>query len=171
MVSIMAQRQVEQELRVGIADWKVAKTPVSIITLGLGSCVGVTLYDYVQKIGGMVHIMLPDSTQFSKVTNPAKYADTGIKLLLNKMLAAGARKKNLQAKLVGGAQMFRTHQGDSNLLNIGQRNVEMCRQVLAELDIDIISADTGGNYGRTMILDTRDGTVRVRTVGRHMKVI
>lgn len=157
-----------EELKVGIADYKVARAPVKIITLGLGSCIGVTLFDPNNKVGGMVHIMLPDSTQFKNATNPAKYADLGIPLLLEEVLKLGARRSSLQAKIAGGAQMF-SFADKTTSLNIGQRNAEMTKYMLNKLGIKLFAEDTGKNYGRTMILDTTTGEVLIRTAGFPLK--
>jgi chemotaxis protein CheD len=153
----------QEEYKVGIAEWKVTSSPHIIITLGLGSCVGIILYDKTTKIGGMVHIMLPDSKQFKNVTNPAKFADTGINLLFREVLKMGAKRSNLFAKIAGGAQMFKGH--TSNLLNIGERNIQKTKEVLKDLRIPLIGEATGGNKGRTLILQTDTGKVIVRTVG------
>lgn len=158
------------ELQVGIADYKITRDPGRLITLGLGSCVGVSLYDPLTKIGGLLHVMLPDSTQFNNVNRPAKFADLGIPLLVQELQKKGAGGRRLQAKLVGGAQMF-SGLDDSLVLNIGQRNVEKARAVLKELGIKILAEEVGGNRGRTMILDTADGKVIVRMLGNVQKVI
>lgn len=158
------------ELKVGIADYKVARSPVRIITLGLGSCVGLTLFDPTNKVGGMIHIMLPDSKQFQKKSNPAKYADLGIPLLLEEVIKLGARRSFLQAKIAGGAQMF-SFADKTTSLNIGQRNAEMTKAILKELGIKLLAEDTGKNYGRTMILDTTTGEVTIRTAGSPLKIL
>ncbi|MCL6635396.1 MAG: chemotaxis protein CheD [Peptococcaceae bacterium] len=158
------------EVQVGIAELKVAGQPHRLITLGLGSCVGVTLYDPVVKVGGLLHIMLPDSTQFNNVTKPAKFADLGIPLLVSEVTKSGAKLANLQAKMAGGAQMF-TGMNEKFMLNIGERNIAMARQALRKLGIKILAEEVGGNRGRTMILDTVTGQVLIRTVGAPLKVI
>lgn len=86
-----------KEIKVGIADLNVGKNPDKIITVGLGSCIGIALYDGIKCIGGLSHIMLPDSTQFSKVTNPMKFADLAIPILVEKMEKLGARKNGLKS--------------------------------------------------------------------------
>ena len=110
-------------IKVGMADLNVCKAPDGLTTLGLGSCIGLTLYDPVTKIGGMVHYMLPDSTKVSNNSNKAKFADTGIEELLKKVIAAGASKTRLVAKIAGGAKMFEVS-GLSDVGNIGARNAE-----------------------------------------------
>ncbi|KKM12321.1 chemotaxis protein CheD [Clostridiales bacterium PH28_bin88] len=157
------------DIKVGIADWKVAHNPVQIITLGLGSCVGITLYDPTSKIGGLAHIMLPDSSQFPGYTNPAKFADLAIPLMVEEMLRRGARIPVMQAKIAGGAQMFSFPEKQNSTLNVGARNVAMTREALRKIGIRLLAEDTGGNYGRTMILNTDDGGVFIRTVGSPIK--
>ncbi|RPF42939.1 chemotaxis protein CheD [Thermodesulfitimonas autotrophica] len=159
------------EVQVGIADWKVGKEPVILITLGLGSCVGITLYDPVHKIGGLVHVMLPRMADFSKGSGkPAKFADTGIPLLLEEVLRLGANRRLLEAKMAGGAQMF-TGADNKFRFDIGERNVEVAREVLRNLGIKVVAEDVGGNRGRTMVLDTATGRVMIKTLGSQIKEI
>ncbi|MEZ0537790.1 chemotaxis protein CheD [Caldicellulosiruptoraceae bacterium PP1] len=156
-------------IKVGMADLNVAREPDALTTLGLGSCVGVCLYDTKAKIIGMIHIMLPYSRDSKISSNPAKYADTGIPLLLNQMEEIGAQKKFMIAKLAGGAQMFNVVK--SEFMNIGKRNVEAAKEVLDENGIKIISEDTGGNYGRTITFYSTDGRLEIKTIGRGVKII
>ena len=93
-------------IKVGMADLKVCTYPDSLTTLGLGSCVGIALYDSVTKVTGLAHIMLPDSTKITKNENIAKFADTGIAETLRLMLLQGANRKRIVAKIAGGADMF-----------------------------------------------------------------
>ncbi len=102
----MTKVQENKEIRVGIADAAVVYSPDRLITMGLGSCIGIALYDSDKKIGGLVHIMLPDSNQFKNIVNPLKYADLGIEDLFKKMLNLGCRKTSITAKIAGGASMF-----------------------------------------------------------------
>lgn len=159
---------VVEEIRVGIADYKTGRTPDKIMTIGLGSCVGIALYDSINKIGGLAHIMLPDSSQFSNVTNPAKFADLAIPSLLRKMEAIGANKRMITAKIGGGASMFNF--SDKNLiLDIGSRNVKSVKEVLARLSIPIRGEDTGGNQGRTMVLEAETGRTYIKMVSREIR--
>jgi chemotaxis protein CheD len=158
------------EIQVGIADLKLTREPGRLITLGLGSCVGVSLYDPVIRVGGLLHVMLPDSTQFSNVNKPSKFADTGINLMIQELQKYGARVSRLQAKLVGGAQMF-SGLDEKMTLNIGLRNTEKSREMLHKYSIRILAEDVGGNRGRTMIVDTVNGQVTIRTMGNKLKVI
>lgn len=155
----------EEEIRVGIAEYKAAYRPYKILTIGLGSCVGIALYDGVNKIGGLAHIMLPDSTQFSNITNPGKFADLAIPLLLDKMISMGACRINMKAKIGGGASMFNFHD-KSLIMDIGSRNVAAVKKTLSKLSIEITGEDTGGSHGRTMILDTDTGKTFIKNVSR-----
>ena len=138
-------------IKVGMADLKVAKAPDSLITLGLGSCIGLTLYDPTTKIGGMVHYMLPDSTKLKNNSNIAKFGDTGIRELYKQIVANGANPRRLVAKIAGGAKMFEVS-GLSNVGNVGERNAEEAVLILKELNVPLIARDTGLNYGRTVVL-------------------
>lgn len=159
-----------EEIRVGIADLNVADAPNKLITVGLGSCIGITLYDKVKKNGGLLHIMLPDSTQFSSVTNPYKFADLGVPILLNKILQKGSKKNDIIAKMAGGASMFNFSDSSVNM-DIGKRNSAAVRIALKKLDIPLLREDVGGNKGRTIILDTESGNILIRTVGEEIKEI
>lgn len=157
-----------KEYRVGIADLDIASSPDKIITVGLGSCIGIALYDKQNLVGGLLHIMLPDSTLFSSVTNPLKFADLGIPILIEKMERKGAVKRNLIAKIAGGASMFNF--SDKNLImDIGNRNTTAVKKKLKELSIPLIGEDVGGNKGRTMVLETISGSVQIKTVGLGIK--
>ena len=154
---------------VGIADLKVSKCPHIITTLGLGSCVGTTIFDPQTRIGGLVHVLLPSSNgEF--INNKAKYADSGIPELIDRLIAMGAKRSSLVAKMAGGASMF-SNGGSSCVFNVGQRNVAMCRDVLSKLRIKLIASDTGGNYGRTIELNTENGQLLIKTIGHGNKII
>lgn len=157
-------------VKVGMADLNICKSPDVITTLGLGSCIGLTLYDPVTKIGGLVHYMLPDSKQVRNNENIAKFADTGIEELLKKVVAAGANRQRLVAKIAGGAKMFETG-GPSSIGNIGERNAEAAKQILKQKGIRLIAEDTGLNYGRTVELHCETGDFYIKSVGKKLKVI
>lgn len=157
-------------IRVGMADLKVASHPSVLTTLGLGSCVGITLYDYKKKIIGMAHIMLPSSKIATANTNRAKFADTGIVDLVESMIALGTNRKDLVAKIAGGAQMF-TFAGSSETMKIGARNSEATKMILKSMNIPLISEDTGGNHGRTIEIYSDDGRLMVKTIGYGVKYL
>jgi chemotaxis protein CheD len=158
------------EVKVGIADINTVFSPGRLITIGLGSCVGIALYDKVCGIGGLAHIMLPDSRQFSNVTNPLKFADLAVPILLQKIEAQGGSKRNIKAKICGGASMF-NFSDKSMVMDIGARNSAAVKVALAEIGIPVISEDIGGNKGRTMIFDVASGIVQIKTVGCGIKEI
>ena len=148
----------------------VCKAPDVITTLGLGSCIGLVLYDPVTKVGGMVHYMLPDSTKVRNNSNIAKFGDTGIRELLKRVVAAGASKPRLIAKIAGGARMFEVS-GLSDVGNIGARNAEAAKAILKELGIRLVAEDTGLNYGRTVELHCDTGEFYIKSVGKPLKII
>ncbi len=157
-------------IKVAMADFKIAKAPDSLTTLGLGSCIGLTLYDPITKIGGLVHYMLPDSTKLRNNTNIAKFGDTGIQALYDAIVKAGANPCRLIAKIAGGARMFEIS-NSSAIGNVGERNTEMAKLMLRKLNIPLKAEDTGLNYGRTVILDCETGAYTIKSVGKSEKVI
>lgn len=157
-------------IKVGMADLNICKSPDMITTLGLGSCIGIALYDPVAKVGGLVHIMLPDSTQMRNNQNIAKFADTGIEELVRRMLVAGASRHRLVAKIAGGAKMFEMS-GGRGIGNIGERNAEASKKKLKELGIPLKAEDTGLNYGRTVELYAETGEFHIKSVGKTRKIL
>lgn len=160
----------ENHIKVGMADLNTTCHPGILTTLGLGSCVGIALYDPARKIIGLAHVMLPSSLQAKNKSNIAKFADTAIVKLVEDMIRLGARRDKLIAKLAGGAQMFAFSQS-TDMMRIGLRNIVSAKEMLAELDIPIISEDTGGNYGRTIELFSEDGKLSIKTIGYGIKSI
>ena len=157
-------------IKVGMADLNICKAPDMITTLGLGSCIGNAVYDPVLKIGGLAHIMLPDSTQMRNNSNIAKFADTGIEELVKRVVMAGANKRRLVAKIAGGAKMFQVS-GLSTVGNVGERNAQASRAKLKQLGIPLLAEDTGLNYGRTVELYPETGEFRIKAVGKTIKSI
>ncbi len=157
-------------IKVGMADLKLCKSPDGITTLGLGSCVGIALRDPVNKIGGLAHIMLPDSTKIQNNSSIPKFADTGIQDLVNQMVRAGAVQSRIVAKIAGGAQMF-SFQNKTELIAIGERNVEATKKKLQELRIRILAQDTGESYGRTVEFFPETGDFIIKAVGKTPKTI
>ena len=152
-------------IKVGIADLKVGESGDILITVGLGSCVGVCCYDPVAKIGGLSHIMLPDSSLVGSLPlKPMKYADTAIPMLVDQMEKKGGVRRRFEVKIAGGARMFHTF-SDNGTINIGERNVKAVKEVLNALELKLVGEDTGKNYGRTVELHTDTGRVIVKTAG------
>lgn len=157
-------------IKVGMADYKVGKAPDTIISYGLGSCIGISLYDPQAKVGGLLHIMLPDSKQARASDNPAKFADTGMPLLLRDVLALGAVRSRLVAKMAGGAQMF-AFANATDVMRVGARNAEAVKSILNEMNIRLLAEDTGGTYGRTVSIDLENGSYKVKTINKGEKEI
>ncbi|GIO41838.1 MULTISPECIES: chemotaxis protein CheD [Paenibacillus] len=156
-------------VKVGMADLNVAHTEGLIRTTGLGSCVGVTLFDPKLKVAGLAHVMLPSSEIAREgALNIAKYADTAVPELVRRMNELGVVTSRLVAKMAGGSQMF-AFSGSGDSMRIGPRNVESCKLALSELGIPLIAEDTGGNYGRTIELDCVTGILFIRSVQMGIK--
>ena len=152
----------ENKLIVGIADIKMAQKGERLITYALGSCIGICLYDPQIKLAAMVHIMLPINMEAGR-KNTFKYADTGIRETLNQMVAKGAMKERITAKIAGGARMFEVNGG--TLGSIGQRNSESVHQVLRRENIRLLWEDVGGKVARTMEFDSATGNGIIRSYG------
>lgn len=159
-----------QVIKVGMADLNVCKAPDALTTLGLGSCVGICLYDSVTKIAGMAHVMLPDSSQIRNNDNIAKFADTGIKETLDRVIKLGASKARLTAKIAGGAQMF-AFGSNNDMLRVGDRNVAATKEMLKKLGIPLVAEDTGLNFGRTIVFYPETGSLVITAVGKPTKTI
>jgi chemotaxis protein CheD len=140
----------EQTAMIGIGEYRVGSFPM--MTIGLGSCIGLTLYDDSTKTGAMVHIMLPDSA--GRKDRPGKYADSAIPLLLKELNALGSKNRSLIAKMAGGACMFEYF---GTNLNIGERNAERVRAILKEHNIPLRKEDVGGKVGRSVTFFPANG--------------
>lgn len=159
-------------IKVGMADLKTCVSPDGITTLGLGSCVGIALRDPVSKIGGLAHIMLPDSTAIrNSQQNIAKFADTGIEELVRQMVGLGANRSRIVAKIAGGATMFKFEGSSNSTMQVGQRNVEAVKAKLGEMRIQLLAEDTGKNYGRTVVFYPETGEFHIKAVGKNESII
>ena len=154
---------VENSIKIGIADMKMAKKDGMLITYALGSCIGICLYDPQVKLGAMVHIMLPLNMEAGR-KNTMKYADTGINETLKQMEAKGAVRRRIVAKIAGGAKMFEV---SGSLGNIGQRNIDSVHMVLKREGIPLLKEDVGGSTARTLLFDVANGLCCVRCYGRQ----
>ncbi|MEW5919714.1 MAG: chemotaxis protein CheD [Bacillota bacterium] len=153
-------------VKVKIADMAVLKDNGLIITVGLGSCVGICLYDEISRVGGLAHILLAESQQFKSrdgAVNKAKFADTAIPLLLEKMEKFGGKRSRLRSKIAGGSQLFVFKKTN---ISVGEKNVETVRRTLKKLNIPVVGEDVGGSHGRTMRLYIDSGRVTISTVGK-----
>lgn len=156
---------------VDIAMMKVARAPDQLYSLGLGSCIGVAIYDPATKIGGLIHILLPSWKGFENGNHVrTKFADSGIAELVNALVKAGASRVRLKAKMAGGASMFAIRSG-SDVHEVGKRNIQSSRDTLKNLGIELLAYDTGGNKGRTITFNIDTGQLTIKTVDRTIKVI
>lgn len=156
------------DLIVGISDIKISNASDDvIITYALGSCIGISVYDPVAKVGGLLHYMLPDSTLDEKKAkdNPAMFADTGIPTLFKACYRLGAEKKRMIVKAVGGASIL----DDTNFFRIGQKNIMAMRKIFWKNNVMLASEDTGANHNRTVRLEMATGKTFVRSSGGEMK--
>ena len=153
------------EVKVGIADLNIVLDPGTIMTIGLGSCIGIALYDKSKRLAGLALIMLPDSTQFKSSSNPMKFADLAVPMLIEKMEKHGANKRNFIAKIAGGASMF-NFTDKSIISDIGKRNSEAVKKALKNEQIPIVAEEIGGDKGRTMIVEAATGKVILKVVGQ-----
>lgn len=152
-----------ERLRVGISEYRIARAPTMLVTYGLGSCLGITLYDPLLQMGGLAHTLLPLHRPGGGENRPSKFVDTAISLMTAELTAAGAARERLAAKIFGGANMFAPATG-SNSESIGARNARTARQTLERLGIPLLAEEVGGSHGRTVELDLATGRVMVRSV-------
>ena len=160
----------ENSYVLGMADLMVAHAPAKLVTLGLGSCIGLVVFDNVAKLAGMAHIMLPDS-RGATGEKIGKFADTAVPALIDEMLKKGATKSHIKAKIAGGAQMFAMPGTSADFLTVGARNVKETTARLARLGIALVASDTGGNKGRTVEFSTSDWMLKIKTLGKGITEI
>ena len=158
-----------REVRVHVAQL-VAATAGTLVTIGLGSCVAIALYDAEARVAGLSHVLLPSETMSRDRSNPAKFPRTAIPLLMDEMCQRGARPERIRAKIVGGASMF------GNLLpnggiNIGERNIAAVRAALVALSVPIVAEDVGSDYGRSVYFRVDDGRLEVRSLRKGSRVL
>lgn len=146
-------------IKVGVADYAVAKTETKLTTTGLGSCLGIALSEKKSGISGLAHAMLPSASE-SDGGDEAKFVDTAIDEMLSEMVQAGANEEGVEAKIAGGSNMLELSGIGSD---VGRRNVEASKKSLAEKGIPIVSEDTGGDYGRSLELDTESAVLVVKS--------
>ncbi|MBU9714529.1 chemotaxis protein CheD [Evansella tamaricis] len=158
-------------IKVGMADLNYANSPDTIRTSGLGSCVGVIIYDEKVSTCGMAHIMLPHSSlaRNGDIHRP-KYADTAVEDLIENLVKRGSPEYRLRAKMAGGAQMFQ-FASTNEVMRIGPRNVESVREILKSYHIRIISEDVGGNSGRTIEFNPKTTVLEIRTINQGIRRI
>lgn len=161
----------ENSIVLGMADLMVVSAPIKLVTLGLGSCIGLVVYDSFARIAGMAHIMLPDSRGLRGSEKVGKFADTAVPYIVEEMLRKGATRARIKAKIAGGAQMFSLPGASAEFLTVGAKNVAETKKRLARLGIAVIAADTGGNKGRTIEFSTSNWMLKVKTLGKGISEI
>lgn len=157
------------EIRVSVADYAVSASG-TISTIGLGSCVAIVLHDAGARVGGLAHVLLPNLSMSRDQSNPAKFPETAVPLLLIEMGRLGARLERVTAKIIGGASMF-ANLIPSGTINIGERNIAAVRDVLSQTKVPIVAEDVGSDYGRSVYLFTCDGRVEVRSLRKGSRVL
>lgn len=154
-----------QTVAVGLGELKLSRLPGEVlVAFGLGSCVAVCAYDPVGRIAGMLHVLLPECTDGS-VSTPARYANTGVPLLLDQLGKLGAIRSRLIIKISGGASVLQIT-GATDTAKIGERNIKAVRTSLAAEGLCVRAADVGGTAGRTVRLEVATGKTLVRTAGQ-----
>jgi len=151
---------------VGIAEMVVSDDPDDVlVAYGLGSCVAICVYDPIARVGGMVHALLPTSSNGNGASgNPYKFADRGIPLLVEAVLGSGGRSYRLVAALWGGAKVL-SAPGFDNSFDIGKRNVVAANAALKVVGLRVVVQDIGGKSGRTVKFGVGSGEVTVRSIG------
>ncbi len=158
-------------VHVKISELAVLRGHGVLVTIGLGSCVGVVIYDHVAKVGGLAHIFLPDSSKFAHKGVPlsqGKFADTAIPAMVRQIEKAGGNYRKASAKIAGGSQLFNLQKAN---INVGANNVQAVKWALQQLGIPIRGEDTGGRQGRTMRLYVDSGKVTISLVGKEEREI
>lgn len=149
-------------VKVGLAQFKIGEAPLKMVTMALGSCLGIVLYDGNSRVGALAHVMHPWRSKVRNNVNRAKFVDSAIEMMLIRMIKSGADKKHITAKLFGGARMFQHVVGSRGVMQIGEENVASARQTLALNNIPIVAESTGGEKGRSIHFDLTNGSVVMR---------
>jgi chemotaxis protein CheD len=157
------QQAEPERIKVGIAEYEVTAADAELTTSGLGSCVGVALYDTETGAAGLVHVMLPAADEMDD-GKAAKFADAGTQLLIEELAALGAELAAVEAKIAGGSDML-DFSGEGS--GIGDRNVDQVQETLAANDIPIVGKDVGGDHGRSLRLEAATGNLVVKSANHE----
>jgi chemotaxis protein CheD len=155
---------------VSVADWAVDRGDAVLVTLGLGSCVAVALYDAGTGIGGLAHLLLPSVSLSADREKPAKFPETGVPFLVERVRELGAATGRLRARLVGGAAMFANFQ-TPGVSSIGERNVLATRDALGRAGVPVVGEDTGGDHGRSVYFFVESGRIEVRSYAHGVRTL
>lgn len=149
----------------GLGDVHVSDDPdTSLECLGLGSCIGLCIYDPVARVAGIAHIVLPESNRGGNTTLPGKFADTAVPMLVQGMERKGASKSRMVVKMAGGAQLLQALTGGA-AIEMGAMNIKMTRRALANEGLTLAASDIGGNRGRSMWFEVGTGKLMVKIIG------
>ena len=151
------------EITVGIGDIKVTESPHILRIVGLGSCIAVALYDRSIRIGGLAHVMLPHIEESHDKSNPSRFSDIAVGMMIEEMERRGARTQEIRAKIFGGSNMFPEIIFSNGSMDIGMKNILAVKEELKRYNIQIAASEVGDHIGRTVLFDTGDGSVLVKT--------
>lgn len=157
-----------REIVVRVSDMAVARADEVLVTVGLGSCVAIMLYDPETRIGGLAHILLPSRALTRQADNPAKFPQSAVPALLERMVAAGANPRRITARLAGGASMF-SQLAPPGTIQMGERNLVATRQALSAQNVPLTGEAVGGDFGRTVRLHCHDGRIDVSSVAHGVQ--
>lgn len=160
----------KNEIIVRVADLRAGSGSDVLVTIGLGSCVAILLYDATARVGGLAHVLLPSPALSRKDGNAAKFPQTAVPRLVELMCEKGASIRRMSARLVGGASMF-TGLGAPGTIQMGERNIVASRQALHHQGIAIVGEATGGDFGRTVRLSVADGRVEISSVAHGIQIL
>lgn len=170
-MSFTKQTQITNIVEIAMGGLEITTTEKNILQTFVGSCVAICVYDPQAKIAGMAHVMLPKNNSSDHYPKPeGKFADVALKILLERLVANGAKTNRLKAKMAGGANVFQ-NEGKQTIFNIGLRNVDTIRATLAEKKIPIVSEDVGANNGRWVIFDVNSSEMKIKERTKGEKVI
>ncbi|MEF8874709.1 MAG: chemotaxis protein CheD [Candidatus Thermoplasmatota archaeon] len=142
---------------VGIGQFKVIKGNGELIASSLGSCIALVVYDKINKVGGMAHILASEGDDKERLDKPAMYPEPAVKRLVRKIISYGGEKKNLEAKMAGGARMFSFKTNDDP----GKKNIEAVKEALKKRDIELTGEDVRGDKARTVKFDVNSMSMKI----------
>ncbi|MGH7508693.1 MAG: chemotaxis protein CheD [Gemmatimonadales bacterium] len=157
-----------RDVLVRVADLRTGGADDTLVTVGLGSCVAILLYDAEARVGGLAHVLLPSPALSRRGGNPAKFPQSAVPRLVELMVAEGAQVERITARLAGGASMF-SALAPPGTVQMGERNLVAARQVLSTNGVPLVGEAVGGDYGRTVRLRVSDGRVEVITVAHGVQ--
>ena len=158
-------------VKVGLAQYRIGMAPMRMMTLALGSCLGIVIYDQGSRIGALAHVMHPERNKVKNNSNRAKFVDSAVELMVSRMLRRGAVRDRLEAKIFGGARMFSHVDGSRSIIQIGTANIEAARVELGREGIPIVAECVGGTKGRSIVFDVSDGSVQVKDAYGNKEIL